>query len=393
MEPSSATVGSPSRWLRARSKVKLGLTAIDGWTGKTLAEERQIKQYNEDLKSRDVDLRLKAATQLGTFAAGDRLAEAVAEDLKQLLECLNPRESQSVRLAVLGTLRGLAEKKQAFRVSMHTYAVVPLLTDEDPAIQRKAASLFRVLAEEGAASTVARFVPSIMSGFEASQRNGNPLLAPLDALTAIAEAGEAAASAQVIERLVATLQDSHPKIRISTCSTLAAIARAGRKDLLKHLGLTCVTRISDLEPEPTLFELLVTVALDDLDQTVRVAAAEALRCLPEADPNEISDAERHSLPLINRVRSLVGEHHGEVKEILNTVFGLEEGEACVICQRGIHLLGGPEMLPCGHCFHGNCIKEWFAWKTKCGHTRTCPLCRWTQGPLPPIQAGRRATVS
>jgi len=124
-------------------------------------------------------------------------------------------------------LRSLAEKKQAFRVGMHTYAVVPLLTDEDPATQRKAAALFRVIAEEGAAPMIARFVPSIMSGFEASQRNGAPLLAPLDAITAIADSGEVAATAQIIDRIMATLQDDRPKIRASTCETLAAIARGG----------------------------------------------------------------------------------------------------------------------------------------------------------------------
>lgn len=31
--------------------------------------------------------------------------------------------------------------------------------------------------------------------------------------------------------------------------------------------------------------MLVCVALDDKDETVRLAAADALRCLPEADPD------------------------------------------------------------------------------------------------------------
>jgi len=296
---------------------------------------------------------------------------------------------------VLGTLRSLAEKKQAFRVGMHTYAVVPLLTDEDPATQRKAAALFRVIAEEGAAPMIARFVPSIMSGFEASQRNGAPLLAPLDAITAIADSGEVAATAQIIDRIMATLQDDRPKIRASTCETLAAIARGGRKDFLKHLGLTCTETNSgeNGSTQPTLFELLVTVALDDPDEAVRLAAATAMRCLPEADPDEISDADRRTLPLINRVQRLLGQRDGEVKDILCTVFGLEEGETCAVCQRGIHLLGGPQMLPCGHKFHGKCIQDWFCWKVKCGHTRTCPLCRWTPEKLPPISAERRAIVA
>ena len=37
--------------------------------------------------------------------------------------------------------------------------------------------------------------------------------------------------------------------------------------------------------EGTLFEMLVVVALDDKDDEVRLTAADALRCLPEADPD------------------------------------------------------------------------------------------------------------
>ena len=37
--------------------------------------------------------------------------------------------------------------------------------------------------------------------------------------------------------------------------------------------------------EGTLFEMLVVVALDDKDDEVRLTAADALRCLPESDPD------------------------------------------------------------------------------------------------------------
>lgn len=45
------------------------------------------------------------------------------------------------------------------------------------------------------------------------------------------------------------------------------------------------TSIDHSVAQGTLFEMLVCVALDDKDDEVRLAAADALRCLPEADPD------------------------------------------------------------------------------------------------------------
>ena len=45
------------------------------------------------------------------------------------------------------------------------------------------------------------------------------------------------------------------------------------------------TGIDHSVAQGTLFEMLVCVALDDKDDEVRLAAADALRCLPEADPD------------------------------------------------------------------------------------------------------------
>ena len=131
----------------------------------------------------------------------------------------------------------LAENQQAVAVAQHAYALLPCLKDEDILVQRKVSSLYRVLAEEGQAAMIARDVASIMHCFEATQAANASLMAPLDALTAIASAGEGRAVARVVERLLGTLRDSRPKIRASTCKTLAAIARGGAKELLGHLGL------------------------------------------------------------------------------------------------------------------------------------------------------------
>jgi len=334
------------------------------------------------LEGSDADLKIKAATGLSTLVSSRRLAEEVVKEMGPLLHCLRPKEQASVRLAALGTLRILAEQGQAVAVGSHSYAFAMCLKDEDPAIQRKAAALYRVIAEEGGAAIVSRDINIIMQCFENSQQKGASLLAPLDALTAIASAGEAAAVAQIVARLVAAMRDKRPHIRVTCCRTLAAIARGGGRDLLGQLGLTessAAEATAFLEGSATLFELLVIVAMDDEDASVRLASADALRCLPEADPDQAADLRgKHHLPLVDRMRRLVGQHDGEVKSILCTVLGLEEGEECVICQRGLHWSGGPESLPCGHAFHAKCIEQWFEWKAKCGHTRSCPLCRWTQ---------------
>ena len=67
--------------------------------------------------------------------------------------------------------------------------------------------------------------------------SGVPLAAPLDALSAIAVAGEGLAVASVIEPLLTSLKDCRPKIRMSACTTLGAIASGGARELLGSLGL------------------------------------------------------------------------------------------------------------------------------------------------------------
>lgn len=372
--------GSPSLWLRNRSKIrKLGLQC-------TPAEERQIRKMAENLENEKADARQKAAGDLGKLIHRPQIAEVVAEAaLKLLIACLREGEPEETRLAVLSTLRALAENGQANAVGFESHSFVDCLTSEETMIQRKTAVLFRIIAEEGAASMLVAHVSSLMNCFEAD----TSLLAPLEALSAIASSGEATSVAKVAERLVTALKAKRAEVRVTACRTIAAIARGGGKTLLQNLGLidtpgiggakTPLGQSASLAPEVTLFKKLMVVALDDTKASVRLAAADALRCLPEAEPGNAEALKKQRiLPLIKRVQSLVSCHDGEVTSVLCTILGLEEGDECVICQRGLHYCGGPERLPCGHEFHADCIQQWFEWKEKCGHLRTCPLCRWTE---------------
>jgi len=367
-----AVGGTPSRWLRARQKMKY--TAKEEFT--TPAEEKQINSLYTDLCSRDDEVREKAAESLASLCKGDRLAKALAKNLTPMLHGLKAGESGPVKLAILGALRSITEKGHAISVATHAYALLPCLKDENVLVQRKVSALYRVLAEEGAAAMVARDVTSIMLCFEVTQANGVSLMAPLEALSAIAGAGEGTAVARVVERLLGGLRDPRPKIRTSTCATLAAIARGGAKELLGSLGLSAEAQ-SDVLTSGTLFEMLVVVALDDKDDEVRLTAADALRCLPEADPDTCDQTRQRFPQLVERVQTLqkTGSAKGEAIEIISSAMGMTSGEACVICQEPLHLDGGPQTLLCGHIFHRKCCDQWFEWVKKCGRSPSCPLCR------------------
>jgi hypothetical protein len=43
---------------------------------------------------------------------------------------------------------------------------------------------------------------------------------------------------------------------------------------------------------------------------------------------------------------------------------------CAICVSGIELGQNAQLLPCGHMFHPDCVKPWFA------EHNTCPICRY-----------------
>ncbi|CAE7845111.1 unnamed protein product, partial [Symbiodinium microadriaticum] len=282
--------GLPSRWLRKENK-----------------DSRDFLCFNRlctELAAKDLDVRQTAAESLAQLSKGDSFAVVMASHLQLVMCGLKPAQPGPVKLAILGALRSIAEKGHAVSVALHSNTLLPCLEDQDILVQRKVSALYRVLAEEGAAGMIAPDVKSIMQCFEATQANGVPLAAPLDALSAIAIAGEGLAVASVVDPLLRSLKDGRPKIRKSACATLGAIASGGAKELLGSLGL-CAD--AQGRGRASLFEMLVCTALDDRDDDVRLEAADALRCLPEADP-DTCDETRQRFPLL--VKRLRAERYG-----------------------------------------------------------------------------------
>ena len=376
--------GLPSRWLRK------GLDK-----DRDFRQKQTLDRLCTDLTSRETGVRQKAAESLDNSCKVDSFALALAGNIQPVLCGLKPNESVPVKLAILGALRSLAEKGHAPLVALHSKALLQCLKDESAVVQRKVSALYRVLAEEGAASAVAQDVKSLMQCFEATQEKGAPLVAPLDALSSIAIAGEGAAVASVIEPLLRNLKDSRPKIRLSTCTTLGAIASGGAKELLGSLGLCPEAKGSG--HQVTLFEMLVCTALDDNDDDVRLEAADALRCLPEADPDTCDDTRQKFPQLVQRLRAKpYGDRKGrkgKAIKIISDAMGVTcefgEGEEasqtgtltlCAICQEPLETHGWcpegkPRTLHCKHSFHDRCCSQWFEWVTRCGRMPSCPVCR------------------
>ena len=62
------------------------------------------------------------------------------------------------------------------------------------------------------------------------------------------------------------------------------------------------------------------------------------------------------IPTAEHIR-LATETHVRVRETV-----------CAICQEDVEC--ATRIRQCGHCFHGQCISEWFTMNTR------CPVCRW-----------------
>jgi hypothetical protein len=62
------------------------------------------------------------------------------------------------------------------------------------------------------------------------------------------------------------------------------------------------------------------------------------------------------VPTADHIRRGTETHVG----VTNTV--------CAICQENVEC--ATRIRHCGHCFHGDCISEWFTMNTR------CPVCRW-----------------
>lgn len=367
----------------------------------TPEEEREVQSQIAKLACRKVEVRAKAAADLGGLASsGPRMAGLVAKYIDGLLYPLkDKREDCSVRKEVLSALRSLCEQGQTVLVSMSVHLIVACLDCNDEVVQRKASTLVRIMAEEGCAASLTMYVRQVMDYCE-----GSGLLAPLEALTAIADAGEATAVASVVLRIVRLLQDSRANARAAACNALSAMCRRGALPSFSAQGLveradslSCRTA-TGAQSDQSLLKLLLTLILDDKSCHVQQSASQTLQAMVLADSSVATVLnEKYDLLMFNCMNNLWGVEHREARSIMAEILGLKkhadtkvvkqvaavterEGEACAIClDCGLRCQrGGPQELPCGHVFHADCIMEWFSWKVGCGHQRTCPICRDTE---------------
>jgi len=367
----------------------------------TPEEEREVQSQIGKLACRKVEVRAKAAADLGSLSAsGPRMAALVGKYIDGLLYPLKvKKEDSSVCKEVLSALRSLCEQGQTMLVSMNVHLIMACLDHKDEMVQRKASTLVRIMAEEGCAASLTMYVRQLMDYYEVSG-----LLAPMEALTAIADAGEATAVASVVPRIARLLQDPRSSARAAACNALSAMCRGGALQSFVAQGL--VERVDSLrcqtatgaQSDRSLLKMLLTLVLDDQDCHVQHSASLTLQAMVLGDSSIATVLnEKYDLLMFNCMNSLWGVEHHESRSIMAEILGLkkhtdaqiikkvkavteQEGEVCAIClDSGLRCQrGGPQELPCGHTFHADCINEWFSWKVGCGHQRTCPICRDTE---------------
>jgi len=152
------------------------------------------------------------------------------------------------------------------------------------------------------------------------------------------------------------------------------------------------------DQDSSLLRALLLIVRDDDDEHVRLLSAQALQSIVLFNEDALSVLRsQHSLLMFNCLGTLFAKCNStndEVRKLIKEMLGLdlsrptgksnasthadEDGaELCAVCFTvGLRCQrGGPQMLPCGHTFHAQCISDWFHWETKCGRGRTCPLCR------------------
>mmetsp|Transcript_82748 Transcript_82748/g.146118 ORF Transcript_82748/g.146118 Transcript_82748/m.146118 type:complete len:434 (-) Transcript_82748:430-1731(-) len=364
-----------------------------------LANQQRVRSEVLKLQNGDTDMRLAAITELLTLTANPVLADIAVERLSALVRHLKPAESQAVRSAMLSLLRRLAEQGQSAAIAFETAGILECLSPaEDPAVQRKAAVLLRVVAEEGSANILAKHVSTLVNCFETSSCS---LVAPLDALSAIAEKGETAAVAEQCPRLLKMLDHESARARSAICQTLSAACCDGGESL-RRLGLI-ERRLGNEEAadeelkKALLLESLLSVAYSDTDNNVRLEAARALKAVVKSNSDFAQVMQdRFSLLLFRGFRNFGERRQMELRIIFGNILGIDEAPdewcppksaseeapvvgTCAICLENIHERPGcKQALPCSHAFHDACIDSWFRCQVKLGRKRTCPLCRWTE---------------
>lgn len=343
------------------------------------------------LFKKEPELRRKAAEALQSLVTGPRTAEVVAKHVHSLSKKLSDPESGVIG-AALGALRAVAEEGEGRQVGIHAACdVVQCLKCEDVSLRRKAAALCRSVAEGGGAALLAAHVPALTASMDV----GASLVAPLEALAALAAAGEARAVAQhAAGALGRSLAHQSPAIRIAACDAAAALAEGGCADEVRAGPRGAASEAADC----SMLGVAVALAATDSDRDVRLAAAKALSRLAACDVGSAAALRgRHCDRLLALMCGHVGRGDAELRGVLKLALGIrDDGEGsddeldlgedaegdssdaeasgrptCVVCQRDLQRHGCVQKLSCSHVFHERCIRRWFKWSKK----TTCPLCR------------------
>eukprot|EP00929_Paragymnodinium_shiwhaense_P100322 TRINITY_DN62577_c0_g1_i1.p1 TRINITY_DN62577_c0_g1~~TRINITY_DN62577_c0_g1_i1.p1 ORF type:complete len:644 (-),score=92.41 TRINITY_DN62577_c0_g1_i1:27-1934(-) len=393
--PTSAQLGVADMAMEADRPRKARRTGSLDFMGEgqgTPAEEQYIDSLINQLACKGVDPRLDAISGLSCLVKDNRLAGAVGNHMRALALQLERKGDTSVHNEMLTFLRRLAELGQADGVGLYAYLYAQCLGDDDIVIVRKASMLFAIVAREGSSELLTRYIPNLMDCFE---RVAFRITAPLEALQAIAEGGNGAAVAPLVQRLEPLLLSLNSRGRSSTCNLFGSVFRGGGGDFVYRASIKDDVKVDEAtasQRAPSLLRKLLLIVRDEEDEDVRRHAAQALQQMVLSN-EDITSVLRscHSLIMFNCLGVLQGKHNSEARGIISEILGQdscrpdasksndeEDGpEQCAICfHPGLRCQrGGSKTLPCGHAFHANCVRDWFNWELQCGRGRSCPLCR------------------
>lgn len=373
------------------------------------------------LEGRDVEAKRSAALSLGRLACKDEAVSMVARHVGKLTKRLHDIDVPTKR-AVLDALRMLAEHGQACAVGLHASDVMVCLKDDDIMLRRKAAALCRVIAEEGGAMHLTSHVHKLMDCFRASAG----LIAPLEALRAMSDAGEAGAVSHEICQLVKALSNKSLRIRGAACETLAAIVQGGGGELLHRMPSSenddrySPNARSEQDVQRPALGALVRLVEEESDLDVQASAVRALESIVSMDPESWEILrERYSLSLVRVLCRMEGRLSDQVIRMLQQILRIEpdfdedasselssqagspsaeersdvsdddlmndcqDQVDCIICHERLAVgstaaTGGKatKKLQCGHLFHRSCLNRWFSASRRVNKGKnTCPICR------------------
>jgi hypothetical protein len=294
----------------------------------TPAEDEYIEDLVGQLSSKRVQLCLDALEELSRLVKDRRLAAALSGHIRALVMVLETREDQAVLSEVLGLLRRLAELGQAEIVGVHAYVFSKCLSNVDIVIARKAAMLFGVVAREGGAALLTKYIPSLADCFQQAQHK---ITAPLEALQAIACHGESMAVAAIADRLQAILLSLDSRGRGAVCNIFVAIFRGSGANTLyrsitRHSAKENSSKLKD--DSGCLLRSLLLIIRDDDDGCARLLAAQTLQSIVLFN-GDIANILRskHSLLMFNCLGTLYQRHDHDIHEaynIITEIFGLDD---------------------------------------------------------------------